>query len=71
MEMGGSTRLAEAGAVAQSDTLGSHQSNWGSHGGLVGKDCPVPIPMGLLQLSLVCASDDSCGGSPEVTGDMI
>lgn len=55
----------------QSDTLGSHQSNWGSHSGLVGEDCPVPIPVGLLQLSLVCASDDSCGGSPEVTGDMI
>ncbi|TRZ12648.1 hypothetical protein HGM15179_014460 [Zosterops borbonicus] len=37
----------------------------------LGEDCAVPIPMELLQLSLVCASADSCAGSPEVTGDTI
>lgn len=71
MEIGGSGRLAHAVAVAQFNTLQSHQSNWGSHSGLVREDCAVHILMGLLQLSLVCASDDSCGGSLEVTGDMI
>lgn len=55
----------------QFNTLQSHQSDWGSRSGLVGEDCAVPIPVRLLQLSLVCASDDSCGGSLEVIGDMI
>lgn len=52
-------------------TLGSHQSSWGSHSGHMGEDCAVPAPMGLLQLSLLCASDDRCGVSPEVAGDLI
>lgn len=47
------------------------QSSRASHGGLLGEDCAVPIPGGLLQLPLVCASAGGCAGSPEVTGDTI
>lgn len=59
--MGGSTRLAQATAVAQ---LGSHQPNWGSHSGLVGEDCAVPIATGLLQLSLFVPLMTAVVGDP-------